>query len=467
MLPTLLRKIASLYLFYCLSIVAALHRDRSFVLGCLICFPLQLLLLLLGRAVDASPRLDYSYTSNPAANVMGGIKSWATYVDNHLFGYELPLNGFLGNQKSSLGVSFLARSGQSLSATAIGNQFTVQQVYGGQSFIYYALNAKLKLDDMGSSIRFGRMAAGDIFATDPIYWLYMNNAIDGNPQSIVVNSGFSAYPAAKWGAAVTAHLGNGFSAKLGGYQIADIDVTQTHGFDWSISPDDGLFLIAQLDLKRSSDLRHDDISIVCSADKNSTDIHGKSLASDPSGNPESTPPLIEAPRGREKQLSTTAFLGGFLSLRPQEGFGNIPGRNSVAGLYAHVDRQLSSESCDPTQGLTAWSSVAITPQPSVAKIPLQVNGGIVYTGLIPSRDKDLSMVGLFSGNFSRDYLATLPSSRLNSGSIPGSEVVVEIGHRIYASESLYLQPNVQLVVNPGGLSDPPALVAGAQIGLRF
>ena len=445
----------------------ALSRDRSFELGCSICIFLQLLVLLLGRAVNASPRLGYSYTSNPAANVVGGIKPWATYVDNHLIGYELPVNGFLGKLKGSLGLSFLARSGQNLSAIAIGNQFTVQQVYGGQSFIYYALVANLKLDDKGSSIRFGRMAAGDIFATDPIYWLYMNNAIDGNPQSIVVNSGFSAYPSAKWGAAVTAHLGNGFSAKLGGYQIADINVTQTHGLDWSISPDDGLFLIAQLDLQRSSKVRDGYNSNTCSADKNPTKVRGMSLASDPSSNLEYAPPLIEAPGGREKQLSTKAFLGGFLSLRPQQGFGNLPGRSSVAGIYAHVDRQLSSESCDPTQGLTAWSSVAITPQPSVAKIPLQVNGGIVYKGLIPGRDKDLSIVGLFSGNFSRDYMAALPSSLMNPGSISGWEVVVEIGHRIYASESLYLQPNVQIVVNPGGFSDAPALVAGAQIGLRF
>ena len=36
----------------------------------------------------------------------------------------------------------------------------------------------------------------------PIYWLYMNNGIDGNPQALPVNTQFSAYPWAVWAARV-------------------------------------------------------------------------------------------------------------------------------------------------------------------------------------------------------------------------------------------------------------------------
>jgi porin len=44
------------------------------------------------------------------------------------------------------------------------------------------------------SVKIGRFATGDDFASSPIYWLYMNNGIDGNPQALPVNTQFSAYP---------------------------------------------------------------------------------------------------------------------------------------------------------------------------------------------------------------------------------------------------------------------------------
>ncbi len=37
-----------------------------------------------------------------------------------------------------------------------------------------------KLLDDKISIKAGRFATGDDFASSPIYWLYMNNGIDGN-----------------------------------------------------------------------------------------------------------------------------------------------------------------------------------------------------------------------------------------------------------------------------------------------
>jgi porin len=50
------------------------------------------------------------------------------------------------------------------------------------------------------SVKIGRFATGDDFASSPIYWLYMNNGIDGNPQALPVNTQFSAYPWAVWAA---------------------------------------------------------------------------------------------------------------------------------------------------------------------------------------------------------------------------------------------------------------------------
>ena len=43
-----------------------------------------------------APTWSYSYTTNPAGNVLGGIKPDVTYTDNHLFGLQVPYRTLFG-----------------------------------------------------------------------------------------------------------------------------------------------------------------------------------------------------------------------------------------------------------------------------------------------------------------------------------------------------------------------------------
>ena len=136
-----------------------------------------------------------NYTNNIAGNPREGGKSAGfTYCDNIAFGLELDLEKIIGWKGSHLTVSGLNRDGSNLSEKNIGNQFTVQQVFGGSAVMFYALYLDQKLSEDKISIKIGRFATGDDFASSPIYWLYMNNGIDGNPQALPVNTQFSAYP---------------------------------------------------------------------------------------------------------------------------------------------------------------------------------------------------------------------------------------------------------------------------------
>lgn len=421
--------------------------------------------LLLAAPVAAAPQpgptWSYSYTTNPAGNTVGGIKPWATYTDNHLFGLQIPYTNALGGSKGNLNFSFLDRNGQNLSAIAVGNQFTVQQIYGGQTIIYYAMNVEVEFDKINTTLRIGRMSTGDVFATDPIYWLYMNNAICGNPQSVIVNtnSGFTAYPTATWGVTVSNQLNSNSTLHLGAFQVANVDVTTTHGLDWTISPNDGLFLIAQLDINRKLD------------NPTSQHIAKNSQAIIPVGSrlkraASALTPPTKATRG---EVDTNAFAGMFLNLQPQQGFGQSPGTQSVYGGYLHVDREIYREPLTNHQGLTAWASASLVPQGDVAKMPGQVNGGLIYTGLFPHRDNDLSMLGVFAGRFSPEYLGTTATAAQTPvPSMPGYELVIEIDHRFVLSPSTYIQPNIQVVVSPGGTgSIPTSLVVGVQAGFNF
>jgi porin len=123
------------------------------------------------------------------------------------------------------------------------------------------------------------------------------------------------------------------------------------------------------------------------------------------------------------------------------------------------------ESPGSAQGLTLWSAFVLSPQQNIAKLPFQVNGGAVYQGLIPGRDNDQTVFGVVYGEFSDDYANATEAA---GGGHPDYELVFEWGYRIQFTKFLYVQPNVQWVINPGGAYNiPNALVLGAQCSVTF
>ena len=196
---------------------------------------------------DEGVSIFANYTNNIAGNPVGGKSAGFTYCDNITFGLDLDLEKLIGWKGGDLTVSGLNRNGSNLSEKNIGNQFTVQQVFGGSAVMFYALYLDQKLWDDKISIKIGRFATGDDFASSPIYWLYMNNGIDGNPQALPVNTQFSAYPWAVWAARVRVNPTPEFNAMLGIYQVSDrIFNRNYHGLDWSMRSNDSILLISQI-----------------------------------------------------------------------------------------------------------------------------------------------------------------------------------------------------------------------------
>jgi porin len=117
------------------------------------------------------------------------------------------------------------------------------------------------------------------------------------------------------------------------------------------------------------------------------------------------------------------------------------------------------------QGMTVWSAFVLSPQQNIAKLPFQVNGGLVYRGLIPARDDDYARFGVVYGKFSRNFARTVA----NAGEgYPKYELVFEWNYKIQLTKFAFVQPDIQWVINPGGTNRiPNALVLGAQMGVVF
>jgi carbohydrate-selective porin OprB len=84
------------------------------------------------------------------------------------------------------------------------------------------------------------------------------------------------------------------------------------------------------------------------------------------------------------------------------------------------------------------------------------SGGLVYQGLIPGRDEDLTALAVYYGKF---------SDRLEN---QNAETVVEANYRLQLAPWLYVTPDFQYVIRPNGQSDiDDAAVFGGEIGIDF
>ena len=398
--------------------------------------------------------ISFNYLSNLAGNVTGGKSRGFTYCDNFTLDMEFHSEQLLGYKGGTLSVIMINRDGSNLSANNIGNQFTVQQVYGGSTAIFYGLAYDQHFCDDKFSFKFGRMAAGDDFASSPLYWLYMNNGIDGNPQSLPVNGMFSTYPWAVWGARLRAKTSSETEAMLGVYQVTpQVSQPYMHGFNWNINPQDGVMLIAQYGWAPEF-FKPASSSVLAPSD-------GKTLAAKSDG--KSFAPVADEaiPHG----LPGHYWMGGYYSTWTYSQFGSSQGQTGAYGLYWHFDQMLYRMNPFKDTGLTAWSAFMLCPQQNTSKVPFQYNGGLIYTGMIPFRPQDLTIFGVVYGNFSSNYAQ---ANQVSAGGYATYELVYELGYRINMTKFAYIQPDAQWIINPGGTGTiPNALVLGAQIGVTF
>ena len=403
--------------------------------------------------------ISVSYTANLAGNPVGGKSAGFTYCDNFTFDLEFQSKPLFGYEGGTLSVIGIERNGNNLTARNVGNQFTVQQVYGGTGFIFYGLAYNQRFCDDRFSFKFGRMAAGDDFASSPLYWLYMNNGIDGNPQSLPVNGKFTTYPWAVWGSRLRALVTKETELMLGVYQVTpQVSQSYMHGFNWDMNPGDGVMVIGQYGWAHEFSKP---AAPAPTTSAKSTDGKSVAAANGKNGKTFATSTSDAIPHG----LPGHYWMGGYYSTWTYPQFGSSQRQNGAYGLYWHFDQMLYRLNPFKDTGLTAWSAFMLCPQQNTAKVPFQYNGGLVYTGMIPFRPQDVSIFGVAYGNFSSNYAQ---ANQVTAGGYATYELAYEFGYRINLTKFAYIQPDAQWIINPGGTGTiPHALVLGAQIGVTF
>jgi porin len=380
-----------------------------------------------------SPTL--AFVTDIAGNVTGGKNQGIEHADNLGLDLLFDLNKLAGLEGGSFLASVSQRSGSSLSREHVGNVFTIQQVYGGQTFHLIDLAYQQKLLDDRLEFRLGRLATGDDFLVSPYDWLFMQNAFDGNPVGIFFNSpGMTAYPNATWGALLKVRP-NERTYVMGGVYSGDPEIRRNSHNGADMSMNGPVFVIGEAGYHRNG-LTGD------------TGFLGNYRIGGWYDNASFTD--FES-AGRETPTASKRGNWGLYTLNDQ-----------VVMLFG--DRTNNA-------GLGVVCSAEVSPDESISQMPYFFTAGVVARSFLPSRPADVAGFGVIFGRFSSDLRDAQHREQLFDPTVAAQdyESVLEWTYKFYFhNNALFFQPDIQYVINPGGGHNlDNALVLGCQIGINF
>jgi len=135
------------------------------------------------------------------------------------------------------------------------------------------------------------------------------------------------------------------------------------------------------------------------------------------------------------------------------------GDGNKFGFYGQADQMLWREA--GAQGLRLFSLFYFAPSYN-NNFSFYSQGGLVYEGLIPHRDRDQFMAGVAVGQYGD------AARRDARGPAPNQSVLVEAGYRFQLNGWSFVQPFAQYIVQPAGTTAVAnAALLGVFIGVDF
>jgi porin len=376
-----------------------------------------------------------TYTNNVLGDVSGGMKQGWRY--DHSVGWDanFDLERFVGMLGTQFHISGLWRAGQNLSKAVVGNDIVCSTIFGNEQFRFYSLCLEKDLLDKKLNVRFGRIAAGDDFATSPLYGIFVSNAVDGVPISIPINMFFSVYATATWGVRAKYNINKDFYILSGLYDgDAAVSRNDMYGFDFSLRLKQGLAFAEEFAYAPEKGIGPEELPGHYKAGIYYNGATCRDLYADINGNSFAV-----------TNLDTKKHIGNY-------------------NVYIHADQMVYHKKGTVDQGLTPLMVVTLGPE-DINKFPFLLMGGLVYKGLVPTRGDDTTAFEVVYAKYSND----LKRSQQSVGTeFQQYEMMLEFTHKIMITKWMYMQPDLQYIIQPSGTGNiDDALVIGFQMGLTF
>jgi porin len=418
---------------------------------------------------DKGLEISGGYTAEVWGNTTGGLKRGAVYTGLLDFGAMLDFEKLVGWKGASVSTTWLWLSGRDASEDLVGNFLTISNIAGFNTLrmleLWFQQDLFPRGDDgpPGLSVRVGQLTAdGEFVISD--YGALFTNGTFGWPAFLYANipGGGPGYPMGTLGIRVAANPWEWLTVQSAVFQgnVFDQDVNR-HGFRWNLNSDQGYFWINELQARWNLG---DEGKGLPGQAKFGAWFHTADFA-DPFFDESGIPLADEDSSGNPL---THRWNYGFYWILDQMVY-REPGKvERAAGLTP--EGKTSSKTViqvkeEPSnQGLGWFGRIAFGPQDRNF-VGFYFESGLVYTGLIPTRDEDQVGVGFVYAQLTNGARRTL---ELDGSRGVGAEMVLELTYKAILTPWLYIQPDAQFVINPGATQDlANAFVIGGRVSVNF
>ncbi|MFT4055442.1 MAG: carbohydrate porin [Novosphingobium sp.] len=383
--------------------------------------------------------LSLSYTGEAAGNVTGGLRRDAAYAGQIYVGADFDMHRIAGIDGGTLHLAVTNRHGESLSALAIGNNTSVQEIWGTQNTHLAIFTWEQHLLNDRLMIEAGRSQANIHFLNSPLYCQFQGNSGCGNPTFVFKNSNFTYFPASSWMVRAKAKLADHIFAHVGAYEVnPDRKQADDHGTDFGFGNATGVVVPWELSYET----------------------------------------------GEAARLPARYILGGWIDrgdyadpLRDDAGgIALLTGRpaqvhNGRSGLYLRFEQQLTRPDPTSTRGLALYG-VAMTNVSGRVEESRFWDLGLVQTGTFAGRDEDSVGFMISDQRFSNLAMTRMRAADLAAGGdgrVDRHQIMMELSYSAQIGRAIRLSPNIQYIVNPDRSGAPyrarptgDALILGAK-----
>lgn len=401
--------------------------------------------------------LNGHIVSEFAGNATGGIPLGGTAVDRGTalstevgVGFDADLGRLTNSGAGIVHALVTTRFGSNLSSQAIGNQISVQEIYGdGQTTRVTFLDYEQLLFDKKLSVEAGKINQQNDFIAGSTYWggnlycFYMNNNLCGTPGGIPNNNGvtpagsagYNYYPSSMWGVRLKGSPNENFYVEAAALQVDPI-VNTSHGgtyFGFYGSTGAELPVEVGLTLRDRADHMVGNVRLGAYYDtSNVLDIRSQGIVAAP----------------------------GLVGTGPVAPLASpyVRGRN---GADIQFDHLIEGDSGKGMRGTAAWIAAEYS-DPNTALLSTYVDAGIVRRGTFGTRTNDTLALGFAKANYNPRLQQLELDLQAAGYAVPynGSESAFELNYGWQAAKWLVVRPGLQYVLNPKGelTNLPPGLI---------
>lgn len=380
-----------------------------------------------------------SYGSETAHNFSGGSKEMTAYTDQWVFGSGLDTEKMGLWQGGYFQLMITDRNGENLNDTAaIGNNMLTQEVYGrGQTWHLTQFWYSQKLFERALEWKIGRMTVGEDFGSFSCD--FQNLSFCGAQPGNIVGSYWLNWPTSVWATRFKFHAGDEFSYQIGAYQVNPLYVDDSYARERGLNPEI------------------------------------------PGGTTGALIPLefVYQPKNPERAASYKFGIwyntakGNDLALdvhHAQRGTTNLDPlqHNGQYGGYISFVQQLTGTLIEP--GFFVFLNISQA-DVQTAATDRQISLGTQYHGPFGRHDDTVGLGVACTDNNKRyaEYVRA-KNARTGQNQIAGSgcEYDSELYYSYMPLTSLFLRPNLQYVLHPGGTTENhDAFVVGLKTGVAF